>query len=611
MKTFFTSLFFIILTMPAFCQQVDKTTDTFKLAKQKEQPGKQPKKMSEDGLAPPEKTNPFLIYTGKTIRTIRIKNLGFKSDIKDTSILKTGLSVALGEAFHKNTKLNILENNLFFKEGDRINPYLMADNERFLRDLVYLTDAVIIIKKVPNAVDSVDVLVLVKDVFSFGPGMGVGGTKKYKLELKEENLGGTGTRVAVSTLFDDKRDPKFGWGAEFLQRNVRGSFINWGMGFKNYNNAFNSNRNEESIYYLNVEKPFVSQYLKWMGALDLSFNKTNNAYLGDSLYNSDFKYSYYNIDGWFAYIFGSRKLMYTNLKSTTRKFIALRAFHQQFNDVPNKTITNFDGTYSDFSGLLASFSLFNQNYYRATYIYGFGRNEDVPVGFSASVIGGYTLRKDSLYDKYRTRPYYGIEAQRGKYNKKGFYSSYLFRFGGFHYNGKWEDVDLLMNVDHFTRLRQINSKWYKRFFVSAGFAKQFVPVLEQSLILRSPYGLPYFEFGYISADLRAVIKSEVVFYHTKRFLGFGFAPFAFGDMALLKPTRQPFDKSDLYSAIGTGFRIRNENLIFGTIEARFSYFPRILPNMNHFKIKFNTNLRYKYNSSFIRKPDFVAPNSLF
>jgi len=65
MKTFFTSLFFIILTMPAFCQQVDKTTDTFKLAKQKELPGKQPKKMSEDGLAPPEKTNPFLIYTGK------------------------------------------------------------------------------------------------------------------------------------------------------------------------------------------------------------------------------------------------------------------------------------------------------------------------------------------------------------------------------------------------------------------------------------------------------------------------------------------------------------------------------------------------------------------
>jgi hypothetical protein len=167
-----------------------------------------------------------------------------------------------------------------------------------------------------------------------------------------------------------------------------------------------------------------------------------------------------------------------------------------------------------------------------------------------------------------------------------------------------------MYVDHFTRLRQINTRWYKRYFFSGGFAKQFVPVLEQSLQLRSPYGLPYFEYGYVSADLRAAVKSEVVFYHTKKFLGFGFAPFAFGDMVLLKPTKQPFGKSDLYSAVGAGFRIRNENLIFGTIEARFSYFPRILPNMNHFKIKFNTNLRYKYNSSFIRRPDFVSPNQL-
>ena len=203
-----------------------------------------------------------------------------------------------------------------------------------------------------------------------------------------------------------------------------------------------------------------------------------------------------------------------------------------------------------------------------------------------------------------------MEAQQGKYSHKGFYSSYLFRLGGYHYKGKWEDVDLLLNVDHFTRLKQINSKWYKRFFVSAGFTKQFAPVLEQSLLIRSIYGLPYFEYGYVSADMRTTVKSELVFYHTKKFLGFGFAPFLFGDMILLKPTNEAFNKSDFYSAVGTGFRIRNENLIFGTIEARFSYFPRILPNMNHFKIKFNTNLRYKYNSSFIRRPDFVSPNSL-
>ncbi len=601
-------LFFIFIPAHVFSQQPDKTADTFTMAKQKELPGKKEKNIAQKAFAPVGDRNPFLMYTGKTIRQVRIKSLGFESSLSDSTVMNGGFSVALGNTLHKKTSLKVIYNNLLFAEGDKINPYLLADNERHLRDLDFIQDAVIVVQKIKNEPDAVDLLVLVKDGFSIAPGVGAGGTKKYKLELKEENIGGTGSKVAVSGFFDNDRKPKFGYGADFLQRNIRGSFINWGLGFKNYNNAFNSNRNEESSYYVVIEKPLVSQYLRWMGAMNLSYNKTSNVYLPDSVYRSDFRYTYYNIDGWLAYNFNAGKMKYTSLKSSIRTFVALRAFYQHFNDVPEKSNVDYDGTYSNFSGLLGSFSIFKQNYFRTTYIYGFGRNEDVPQGFSLSLIGGYTIKKDSLYNKSRTRPYYGLEALGGKFNKKGFYSSYTFRLGGFWYKGKWEDFDLLLSGDHFTRLKKINDTWYKRFFFSGGITKQFVPVLEQPLILRSQFGLPYFEYGYIDADLRATVKSEVVFYHTKKYLGFGFAPFAFGDMSLLKPTRESLGKSDLYSAVGAGFRIRNENLLFGTIEARLSYFPRPLPNMNPFKIKFNTNLRYKYNSSFIRRPDFVTPN---
>lgn len=609
MKTFITALLLFSFITNTYSQETAKPVDS-SLVNQVISPFKKTGNTVPDTLARVRSRNPFIGFTGKTIRSVRIKSLGFESDINDTAIIKGGFGVAAGNALHKNTKLKVVENNLFFKAGDKVNPYLLSDNERHLRDQVYIQDALIIVKKDPADPNLVDVLVLVKDVFSFGPGVGAGGATKYRLELKDENIAGTGSKVAVSSLFDSKRSPRFGWGAEFLQRNIRGSFINWGMGFKTYNNAFNSNRNEENQYFVRIEKPFVSQYLRWMGAMDVSFNKTSNDYVSDSLYKSDFKYSFYNIDGWFAYVFGSKKIMYTNLKSSARKFIALRGFNQHFNEIPDKNNINYDGSYSNVTGMLASLSIFKQNYYRATYVYGFGRNEDIPVGFSASVIAGYSIRKDSLYDKSRKRPYYGIEGQKGKFNSKGSYFGYTLRFGGHHYHTKWEDVDLLVNLDHFTELKKINSKWYRRYFFSGGFAKEFVPVLDQSLLLRSPYGLPYFEYGYIAADLRAVVKSEMVFYRTKRFWGFGFAPFVFADGILLKPTKQPFGKSDIYAGLGTGFRIRNENLIFGTIEARFSYFPRILPNMNHFKIKFNTNLRYKYNNSFIRRPDFVMPNAL-
>ncbi|HMO60823.1 MAG TPA: hypothetical protein PKC39_05455 [Ferruginibacter sp.] len=555
-----------------------------------------------------QKVNPFVKYTGKRIRSVRIEVLGFERELIDTTKLNRGIGVNVANALHRRTTIRTANNHLFFKEGETLNPYLLTDNERYLRDQPFFQDAIFFVKKAPDNPGEVDVLVLVKDVFSIGPGFGAGGAKKYRLELKEENLGGTGTRVAVSTLWDDNRAPKYGFGAELLRRNVKGSFINWSVGFQNYRNAFNSGRSEENFVYLKIEKPLVSQFIPWMGSLDISYNRTGNYYIPDSLYRNEYRYSFFSTDGWLAYNFGAKRLMYMNAKSTVRKFVAVRGFSQHFFKIPEKYINNFEATYSDVSGMLASFSMFKQNFYRANYIYGFGRNEDVPLGFSASVIGGYILKEDSLRNKLRNRPYIGLDGQYSAYGKNGLYSALTFRLGGYRAEGKMEDVSLLLNAEHFTKLKLLRARWYRRFFLSGGFSKQFSPVLDQSLFLRSNYGLPYFEYGYSGADLRATLKTEVVFYHTRRFGGFRFAPFAFGDMIMLKPTKQPLAQADLFSAVGAGLRTRNENLIFGTMEMRLYYFPRVIENMNHFKIKFNTNLRFRYNSSFIRKPDFVAPN---
>ncbi len=558
------------------------------------------------------KNNPFIKYTGKTIRAIRIKNVGFEGDVKDTMKVNGGFGVRIGNALHKNTTQRVIANNLLFKEGDKVNPFMLTDNERYLRDLDFIQDALIIVQPVQSA-DEVDLLVLVKDGFSIVPGAGVGGTKKYKLEIKEQNIAGTGSLLAVSSLFDNSRNPKFGFGGDFLQRNIRGSFINWGFGFKSYNKAFKSKRDEENLYYMRFEKPLASQYLYWFGALDLTYNNTSNGYIADSTYNDFYKYKYYSADGWIGYNIGARRLKYKNKRSPLRKLIAVRGLFQHFNDIPDKETATRDGEFANTLGVLGSFSLFKQNFYRTNYIYGFGRNEDVPQGFTLSLIGGY-VRKDSLRIISKTRPYFGAEFTAGQYSKKEFYSFFNVRLGGFTYKGKWEDFELLASGDHFTKLHKINNRWLRRFFFNGSFTKQFSNQLNQPLYLISNYGLPSFSVPKDSAylpptgDLRITTKTEIVFYHTKKYAGFGLAPFGFVDASLIKSKGQGFGKSDIYTGLGGGIRLRNENLLFGTIEARFSYFPRTLPGMNSFKVKFNTNLRYKYNNSLVRRPDFVSPN---
>ncbi|MDN3658155.1 hypothetical protein QWZ08_21060 [Ferruginibacter paludis] len=596
MRTLVFSVAFLFLTITVAAQQATNTDTIFRATANAFDP----------------KNNPFLPYAGKIIRHIRIKNVGFEGDIKDTTKMNGGFGVGIGDALHKNTTRKVIANNLLFKEGDKLNPYLLTDNERYLRDLDYIQDALIIVQPANDA-PAVDLLVLVKDGFSIVPSAGIGGTKKYKLGLKEQNLAGTGSLLAASVLYDGNRNPMFGYSGDFLQRNIGGSFINWGLGFKTYNKSFTSGRDEENVYYLRLEKPLASQYLSWFGALDLSNNRTINGYIADAAYNDFNRYEYYNVDGWLGYNIGAKKLLYKNKKSPLRRLVALRGLHQHFSRIPDKESATNDGVFANTLGVLGSVSFFKQNFYRTSYIYGFGRNEDVPQGLTVSLIGGY-IRKDSLRLLTKTRPYLGGEFTFGRYTKKEVYGFVNVRVGGYTYKDKWEDVELLVSGDHFTKLQKLSDKWYRRFFFNGSFARQFSNTLNAPLQFISNYGLPYFTLPKDSAyelpkgDMRITSKTEMVFYGTRKYWGFGFAPFTFVDASLIKPKGVAIGKSDIYTGLGAGFRIRNENLLFGTIETRFSYFPRTLPGMNSFKVKFSTNLRYKYNNSLVRRPDFVSPN---
>lgn len=61
--------------------------------------------------------------------------------------------------------------------------------------------------------------------------------------------------------------------------------------------------------------------------------------------------------------------------------------------------------------------------------------------------------------------------------------------------------------------------------------------------------------------------------------------------------------------LGGGLRARNENILFGTIELRFMYFPR--KSMQHiaFKLTIDTNLRFRYNNTYVKEPDIIQVNS--
>lgn len=583
--------------------QITPDNDTFFLLKKKGLLKKLGRSIYQETIPdnPIKSVNPFLAFKGKRIRSITIAPTGFNKIQNDSIRGLKKMASNLADYFHKNTLPDVIRKNLFFKEGDKILPLLLSDNERFLRELSFIRDALIIVDS-DSLSECADLIIITKDVFSLGGSLKVSSKEKAQITLRDENFFGTGSRVEFTSLYDKERSPLQGFGGSFIQKNIRHSFINLGVGFKTFNPAFNSGRLEENSFYSSLDKPLVSRYDAWTGTAAIAYNATKNFYINDSSYFSDFKYKSLNTDIWAGYNIGHKNRKDKDSEKRLRHFVALRSFYNKFYAVPERFKNAYNYNYADINGFLMSYSLYKQNFYRTNFIYGFGRNEDIPEGVNGTVVSGYSNKEGVK------RVYYGLEFDATHYSEKGFFTGYTLRLGTYVNKKKFEDADILIGINRFTKLYTLNKKWRNRNFLSLNYTRQFKNILSAPLLLQSGYGLPYFNNSSDFGDTRSTIKFESVFFNLKKYLGFRFAPFIFSDIILLKPSLMPIEQTKGFTAVGGGLRTRNENLIFGTVELKGYIFPRVYDGMKGWKLELSTNIRFKYNSSFIRRPDFISPN---
>ncbi len=546
----------------------------------------------------------FSIYDGRMIRSITVVGLDFGTAITDTSKRFRNRLTKLANGFHHKTRNYVIRNNLFFNVGDKVSPYLLADNERHLRDQPYLQDARIVIRSSDRSNDSVDITVFTKDVLSIGGSFRMHNSQSVSGSIREDNLGGGGDRLQGSLLYDQRRKEKVGYGAEFIKRNIAGSFIDGYVGYDNFNDAFNSGRDEEVTYYARLIRPLVNPYLRFTYAGEVAYHRTENMFLNDSTYKTDARYRFFNYDTWLGWNTGAYSVgNVQNEDGRLRTLVSVRYFRKQFEEVPAVFSQEYYYDYFDRLGALASISVFRQDFYKVRYIYGFGRNEDVPEGMDVSLTAGWTKTQG------RGRPYTGIDFQRFYFTAKEDYFNYTARVGGYFNRNTLEDVDVLFNLDYFSRLHNWSKKWKQRTFISAGITLQANKELNEPLFLESQFGLPeYRNNKRVFGEIRSTVKVESVFFTPWMLLNFRFAPFVFGNAVLLTPEKQELKKSDLYSSVGGGLRSRNESLIFGTLEFKAHFFPRKNYFGDSWRIEINSSIKFKYNRQFIKRPEIILAN---
>lgn len=542
--------------------------------------------------------DPYMPYQGKIIRHIYVNPLNFDRSFDDTSKFDNSFGTRVGKRFHKTTRKFVIRDNLFIKENTPLNAFKVADNERYLRTLEYIRDARIIVEPVKKYPDSVDILIYTKDFFSIAGGAASQVLNHINANLYETNLAGMAQRVEVSGLYDYNRNPTLGYGGSYLKRNLFHSFIDASIGYSTMvGNPLT--RQEESSEYVALSKQLISPYSRTAGALMISHNEAYNVYNVPEA--NFFKYRYDLIDAWAGYSIGIKKLTATNNTIRDRRFLAFRYTNRTFHEVPTQVGNRFDPIYNSTQSVLAQFTFFRQDYFKTQYIYGFGTTEDFPYGYNISVTAGWQKQLDL------ERPYAGFKIQQYIATNRGDFIQLYLKSGGYLDHNKVQDGSVLIGATAFSRIIFWNTTKIRQ-YVNVNFTHLYNRVTYPQLRIDNGYGIRGFLSDSAYGTRRLSVQLETEFYLKRKLLGFKFAPFPYGDLTVITPEGKPYSSSSLYASIGGGIRARNENLIFQTIEARAYYFPVAPTNMKGFKVIVTSNIRFRYNSTYVSAPDVVQLN---
>ena len=532
---------------------------------------------------------PFTPYNGKGVRAIEVRVIGINRNFADTLAVQNAGEKTFLEKLHRNTREWAIRDNIFLRPKEALNAYVLADNERYLRSLPFIQDARIFVIPVKGEPDSVDLLVITKDLFSITGEINDFSTSRIKAKGGDVNVAGTAQKIFVSTLWEKGRSPALGYELLYGKNNLFHTFINATTSYSTIHPNLDDGAEDERAIYGMLERPLVSQYSHFAGAITLAKNKSTNAYQkADSLY---YHYNYSTFDSWIGYNIGLKKLMSQNLRQD-RKFISIRYFQNQFTERPFQVSGQYDFRYDNKKALLAQFTFFRQHFYKTNYIYGFGSPEDLPHGYNVSFTTGWFRQADLK------RPYAGVDANRYVYSNKGDFIQYFLKAGSFFYKGTMNDASLLAGVGMFSRVFYINDVKIRQ-YVNFSYTKLFNRLGLDPLSINNPFGVRYFSSDSARGDQRISLHTETNSFLHYKILGFKFGPFAFADMSLLTPENEPFSKSDAFWGLGGGLRTRNEQLVFGTIELRLAWFPRKI-DQNSFKLTLTGNLRFRYNSTYIK-----------
>ncbi len=506
---------------------------------------------------PRRSENEFEDAAGLTINNISFSKADLFAPSIDDPVYYTpdGLE-KIGTMLHFSTRQRIIENNLLFRSGDKTDPFLLSDNERILRQLPYLEDARIYVIEDKFNEGYANIVVVTKDRWSRGFDMDLSDIDAGRVELYDRNVLGFGQDLQANLLFDGTEDNLFGYEAKMKLNNINGKFINAGI---SYLNAFGND-----VFNINSGRDFLTPSMKFAGGImytsarildDFSFPDT-------SFVNQ--KLNYHEYDYWFG-----RSFLLAEDETNTRRNLYLTARYNRHIFFERPEIKeNVRHIFHNRDIFLVNITLSRLGYLKSNYIYGFGPTEDIPTGTRLETTIGY---EDN---QFFPRWYTGLSITQSSFFEGIAWLTSSLSVGGFINDGVREQGVLKLETAGFSSLYSLG-KFYLRQFASFDYTMGIHRFEDEFVSISNHYGIRGMRSNDLVGKQKLTLQTETMLYAKNNWYGFRYAFYAMADLGWIGQGETSIFSNNFYSGFGIGMRVRNEHLIFPTLQIRLAFFPRV------------------------------------
>lgn len=489
---------------------------------------------TEEGLVIDE-NRAYAPYAGKRIGTIEIvRGAPFGSD--------TWLERAANR-MHTVTRPQIIRRDLLFRSGEELDPQIVVRNLQLLQSRPYLSDAVIEVR--PDTLDTtrVDLVVRTQDSWTVDVDASVRGGGETSIGLAEANLFGRGHLLRLETNFDYRNFDYGGNVVEYAVPNLFGSFFDFEFGA---GRSFNTSR-----FDISLRKPFLRPTDYELGVAYRD-DKVEHDFL--ALDTTELvKARDFDLWGGYArYVPQWRVSTYLTGRYDRRR-LPLR---------PDDVSATHHPALHGYDALLVGTGFYRERVYSASMIYGYGSREYLSAGFKSEVVGG------CLWGEFDDELYLGLSHTMGGFTRIGYLMGKLM-LGGY---AAMDGGDLRRGA------MDMQLRWFSNLFrTGRSHLRQFVSLsytLGRGRFTGADECIGFTRERALHASStratgtnRLLLNTETVLFTPYEPLGFKIALFGFCDAGLLGYHDNIFRNAG-FASFGFGIRIRNEQLVFKTIQIR-------------------------------------------